>query len=119
MTNSTAKVQAASNGDAISTDSKRVPAQRVHGINRLREEECYYITALVRQCLDEAEHLVRKAHDKCYSRVLDHDGSKGTQPLDHVEMMLILDEAYECTVLALTYIFSTSTHLRDHDQPAF
>jgi hypothetical protein len=119
MTSSAAKVQAASNGDAISTGSKLAPAQRVHGISRLREEECYYVTGLIRQCLDEAEHLVRKAHSKCYSRVLDHDGSKGTQPLDHVEMMLILDEAYECTALALTYIFSTSTHLRDHDQPAF
>jgi hypothetical protein len=113
MTNSsTGKVQADSNG-GVSTESKQVPAQRVHGINRLREQECYYVTGLIQQCLDEAEHLVRKAHNKCYSRVLDHDGSKGTQPLDHVEMMLILDEAYECAALALTYLFSTSTHLRD------
>jgi hypothetical protein len=119
MTSSTTKVPAASNGDATSTETKRAHAQRVHGITRLREEECYYVTGLIEQCLEEAEHLIRKAHNKCYSRVLDHDGSKGTQPLDHVEMMLILDEAYECTALALTYMFSTSTHLRDHDQPPF
>ena len=30
-------------------------------MTRLREEECYYLSTLIRDCLDEAAHLVRKA----------------------------------------------------------
>ena len=61
MTNSTTATKAASNGDT----TEQAPArQREHGMNRLREDECYHLTGLITDCLDEAEHLVRKVHRK-------------------------------------------------------
>jgi hypothetical protein len=120
MTSTTTASVASNGGDT--TAHKHVPVQREHGINRLREEECYHLTSLVGDCLDEAEHLVRKVHNKAYSRVIDHDGSKGTKPLDRDDINATLQEAYDCTSLALAYLFSVSTHLRDHNdevEPAF
>jgi len=55
-------------------------------MTRLREDECYHLTNLIRDSLGEAEHLVRKAGSKAYSRTLDYDGSKGTAPLDPDEV---------------------------------
>ena len=75
MTDSTA-TKVASNGD---TTEKHQPAQREHGMNRLREDECYHITSLIGDCLSEAEHLVRKVHGKVQGRFLDHDGSAMTR----------------------------------------
>ena len=111
MTDSNTTIQAASNGG--DTAEKSTPVQREHGRNRLREQECYHLTSLIEDCLREAEHLVKKVHNKVYNRVLDYDGSKGTQPLDHAEARQIFEEAYDCASLALTYIYSASTHLRD------
>jgi hypothetical protein len=110
MTSSTTTKATSTNGGAT---AKPAPAQRVHGIDRIREDECYYLTTLIGSCLDEAEHLVRKVHSKTYNRVIDYDGSKGTQPLDRAEAKQILDEAYECASLALTYIYNASTHLTE------
>jgi hypothetical protein len=115
MTDNGSKIQDASNG-SVAKD-KPVPAQREHGLKRLREEECYQATSLIESCLTEAEHLVRKIHNKAYNRVLDFDGTKGTQPIDPGEIMPILDEAYECASLALVYLFNVSTHLRDEIPP--
>jgi hypothetical protein len=117
MTENDTKVQAATNGTPAK--DKPAPAQREHGIKRLREEECFQTTSLIETCLQEAEHLVRKIHNKAYNRVMDYDGSKGTQPINPAELMPILDEAYECTSLALTYLFNISVHLRDDTQPPF
>lgn len=120
MTDNSTKIQAATNGTPTNgTAAKDKPAQREHGIKRLREEECYQATNLVESCLQEASHLIRKVHNKARNRVMDYDGSQGTQPLDPDEFTPILDEAYECTSLALTYLFNVSTHLRDDSQPPF
>jgi hypothetical protein len=120
MTDSSTKVQAATNGTpANGTTAKAAPAQREHGIKRLREEECFQATGLIESCLTEAEHLIRKVHMKAYNRVMDYDGTKGTHPINPDEITPILDEAYECTSLALTYLFNVSTHLRDDSQPPF
>jgi len=113
MTDSNTTIQAASNGG--DTAEKSTPAQREHGRNRLREQECYHLTSLIEDCLSEAEHLVKKVHNKVYNRVLDYDGSKGTQPLDRAEARQLFEEAYDCASLALTYIYSASTHLRDEE----
>jgi len=110
MTDSTATKAASNGGDTTDTHP---PAQREHGIIRLREQECYQLTGLIGDCLSEAEHLIRKVHNKSFNRVLDHDGSKGTRPLDRDEARKILEEAYTCASLALSYIFNASTHLRD------
>jgi len=113
MTDSSTTTQAASNGG--DTAEKSTPTQREHGRNRLREQECYHLTSLIEDCLSEAEHLVKKVHNKVYNRVLDYDGSKGTPPLDRAEARQLFEEAYDCASLALTYIYSASTHLRDED----
>ena len=111
MTDSNTTVQVASNdGD---TAEKSTHVQREHGRNRLREQECYHLTSLIEDCLSEAEHLVKKVHSKVYDRALDFDGSKGTKPLDRDEARQVFEEAYDCASLALTYIYSASTHLRD------
>jgi hypothetical protein len=106
-------VQAASNDGG--TTAKPKPAQRVHGMDRLREEECYYLAALIEKCLDEARYLVKKVYSKAWNRTLDHDGSKGTRPLDRAEARQILNEAFDCVSLALAYLYEASTHLRDAD----
>ena len=118
MTSSTTTTKAAStNGGAT---AKPAPAQRVHGISRLREDECYHLTRLIETSLQEAEHLVSKVHNKAYGRVIDYDGAKGTQPLDHAEAKKILDEAYDCASLAPTYLFNVSTHLDEApEEPPF
>ena len=110
MTDSTATKAASNGGD---TTEEHPPAQREHGIKRLREQECYQLTGLILDCLGEAEHVIRKVHNKTFNRILDHDGSKGTHPLDRDEARKILEEGYTCASLALSYIFNASTHLRD------
>ena len=105
--------------DTAHKAAKPVPAQREHGIDRLREEECYFLTGLIGECLREAEHLVKKVHSKALSRTIDHDGSKGTRPLDRDEAKAILDGAYECASLALAYIYSASEHLNSAAEPLF
>jgi hypothetical protein len=119
MTDSATAQVVSNDGD---TTAKSKPAQRVHGMDRLREEECYYLAALIGECLDEARHMVRKVYNKAWNRTLDHDGSKGTKPLDRAETRQILDEAYDCLALAMTYLFDASTHMReanDKAEPAF
>ncbi len=107
-----AATKAAGNGEPT---EKRTPIQREHGMNRLREEECYHITNLITDCLNEAEHLVRKVHGKAQGRVLDFDGSQGTKSLDRDEARETLNEAYDCASLALAYIFEVCQHLRQPD----
>ncbi len=116
MTTSSAPAEAASNGGDTAT-KKDVPAQRVHGVERLREDECYHLTSLILDCLREAEHLVRKVYSKAQNRTLDHDGSRGTKPLDRDELVATLNEAYDCGSQALSYLYSAAAHLKDQTQP--
>jgi hypothetical protein len=109
MTDSTA-TKVVSNGD---TTEKSTPAPREHGMNRLRELECASVTGLINDCFDEAEHLIRKIHNKVFNRTLDHDGSKGTKPLDYEEAQQVLHEAYQCGSLGLAYICQLRTSLRE------
>jgi hypothetical protein len=113
MTSNSTTSQDASNG----TTDKSTPLQREHGMIRLREEECYRLTGLIGDCLGEADFLVRKVYNKVQQRTMDYDGAKGTKPLDRDEARQILNEAYACASLALTYIYSAATHLRDDPEP--
>jgi hypothetical protein len=115
MTSSNTTAQAVSNGG--DTPEKSTPAQREHGMDRLREEECHRLTGLIGDCLGEADYLVRKVYNKCQQRAMDYDGAKGTKPLDRGEASKILHEAYACASLALTYIYSAATHLQDNLEP--
>jgi hypothetical protein len=112
MTTTTAK---ASGNGATATD-KHVPAQREHGMDRLREDQCYHLTSLIVACLGEAEHLVRKVNSKAFSRTIDHDGTKGTAPLNHAEIRQILIEARECAQAATEYLYQAANAVRDQDE---
>jgi hypothetical protein len=119
MTDSSTTVQATANGGTTAETKKEAPAQRVHGMNRLREDECYFLTRLVMECLDETEHLVRKVNNKAQSRTCDYDGSKGTKPLNREELAAILHEAYECGTKALNYLHNAALRLADEIEPPF
>jgi hypothetical protein len=82
------------------------PAHRVHGRERLREEELYNLTRIVSEALDEADYLARKVNGKVYSRVSDHDGSKGTASpdLDLRGIGELLAEAHQCAGVAIEYL---------------
>ena len=100
--------KAADNGSTTTTTDKTektVPAQREHGLDRLREDECYHLTELIERSLSESEYLVRKVHNKAFNRTIDYDGSKGTAPLDRDEAFRILSEARDCTQVALEYLY--------------
>ena len=112
---STTADQAASNGGDTSTQDK--PATRERGLARLREEECYYLTGLVTTALREAEHLTDEVRRKASERFIDYSGTEGTAPLDAAEAEAKLREAYDCASLALTYLYSASSHLRDQPDP--
>jgi hypothetical protein len=107
--------QAASNGDDISTQDK--PAARERGLAFLREEESYHLTGLVLSALREAEHLTEEVHRKASDRFTDYSGKRGAAPLDVAEAADKLREAYDCGSLALTYLYSASSHLRDQPDP--
>jgi hypothetical protein len=108
--------KAADNGSTTTTD-KTVPAQREHGMDRLREDECYHLTDLIGRALGESEHLVRKVHNKAFNRTLDHDGSKGTAPLDRDEIQRILSEAGDCAQVAVDYLYRAVRVLNDGESP--
>ena len=109
--------QPASNGSTATETEKSVPAQREHGMTRLREDECYHLTSLIRDSLDETSHLVRKASSKAYNRTLDYDGSKGTAPLDTDEVRDILIEARDCAQVAIDYLYRATSALDQGDSP--
>ena len=106
----TTTAKTAANGAA--TDCYAGPAQREHGLDRLREDQCYHLSALIVACLSEAEHLVRKVNSKAFSRTLDHDGTKGSAPLNNTEIAQILTEARECTQAASDYLYQAVSTLR-------
>jgi hypothetical protein len=102
--------------NGAATTAKHVPAQREHGMDRLREDQCYHLSALIMSCLSEAEHLVRKVNSKAFSRTIDHDGTKGTGPLNQAEIVQILTEARECVQAANHYLCQAATTLGDPDE---
>lgn len=107
-------------GNGAPATSKRVPAQREHGLNRLREDQCYHLSALIVACLSEAEHLVRKVNSKAFNRTLDHDGTKGTEPLNPAELRQILLEACVCAQAATDYLCQAAgTFMAQDEHPPF
>ena len=95
-TNSTASK--AGNGKKVSVQ------QRPRGIVRVEEDEYYHMTALIRDCLREADITVSKVQSKASERFTDFHGEDGTEPLDFCELGAQLLEARECLVLALEHL---------------
>jgi hypothetical protein len=110
----------ASGNGAATTTSKPVPAQRVHGLNRVREDQCYHLSALIVACLSEAEHLVRKVNSKAFNRTIDHASTKGTEPLNPAELRQILLEACVCAQTATEYLCQAAgTFMGENEHPPF
>ncbi len=108
---------AVSNG-STTTDAD-APARREHGIARLREEQCYHLTALVKNALYEAEHLTDQVNGKAMDCYRDYTGTKGTTPLDRDDAISKLTEARACAQVAVDYLYSAIDALRDQDEPSF
>jgi hypothetical protein len=114
MTTTTPK--AAANGSP--TAQTKHPA-REHGMAKLREEECYHLTGLVRNALNAAERLNEEVHRELSDRYTDFDGRKGTEPLDREHACIRLSEAYDCAAVALTYLWHVTDALRGDVMPPF
>jgi hypothetical protein len=95
-TNSTAT--RAGNGKKISVQ------ERPRGIIRVQEDEFYHLTALIRDCLREADIMVNKVHSKAADRFTDFHGENKTEPLDFSELGQQLFEARDCLVLGLQHL---------------
>ena len=112
----TTTAEAASNGSATTADA---PAEREHGLARLREEECYHLTTLVRDALNEAERLANEVNGRAMDRYRDYTGSNGTGPLDRDYAMSRLNEARDCAQVAIDYLYRITTALRDQDEQPY
>ena len=108
-------ITAASNGGTTTDSSPQdTPASSVRperGMARLRETEVYHLMALVQSALYEAERIVRQVHDKATDRYLDHDHA--TEPLNADELSGLLADAYQCAIVASTYIDKAAMGLLD------
>ena len=112
----TTTAEAASNGSTTTTDA---PAKREHGLARLREEECYHLTALVRDALNEAERLTSEVNGRSMDRYRDYTGGDGTDPMDRDYAWGRLTEALDCAQVAVDYLYKITSALRDQDEQPF
>ena len=108
--------QAASNGGTTTADA---PAKREHGLSRLREEECYHLTTLVRDALNEAERLTNEVNGQSMDRYRDYTGGDGTDPMDRDYAWRRLTEALDCAQVAVDYLYKITSALRDQDEQPF
>jgi hypothetical protein len=102
----------ASNGG---TAAPEAPAAPDHGVDRLREQQCYHLTALVRNALDQAEYLTTEVNDRAMDRYCDYSGDKGTAPLDRTYARERLSQARACAQVAVDYLYRAINALHDQD----
>ena len=112
----TTTAEPASNGSTTTTD---IPAKPEHGIARLREEQCYHLTALVRNALDEAERLTSEVNGKAMTCYRDYNGEAGAEPLDRDYAWRRLTEARDCAQVAIDYLYRAVNALQDQDEQRF
>jgi hypothetical protein len=108
-------ITAASDGGTTTDSSPQGtparPAKLERGIARLRETEVYHLMALVETALSEAEQMVRQVHDEARDRYLDYDHT--SEPLNADELSGLLADAYQCAIVASTYIDKAAMGLLD------
>ncbi len=109
----TTTAKAAGNGSATAPDAPVTPD---HGLARLREEQCYHLTALIRNALNQAEHLTNEVNDRAMDRYRDYSDKKGTTPLDRDYARDRLSEARACAQVAVDYLYRAINALRDQDE---
>ena len=95
------------------------PRRREHGLARLREEECYHLTALVRDALDQAERLTSEVNGRARTATATTAARTGTEPLDRDHAWRRLTEARDCAQVAIDYLYQAIDALRDQDEQPF
>lgn len=86
-------------------NDKKVSAQeRPRGLMRVQEDEFYHLTALIRDCLREADITVNKVNSKASERFTDFHGENKTEPLDFCQLATELLDARDCLVIALQHL---------------
>jgi hypothetical protein len=90
--------KAVSNGSNAMIDAE--PAEREHGITRVQEQLVYHVTSLAESVLYEAERLMADLAKTASQRNFDHDGTKGTAPMDMTRVSAVLGEALDCIDVA-------------------
>jgi hypothetical protein len=98
MTSSSIVDKAATSGTDTITEAP--PAEREHGIARVQEELVYYVTGLAESALYEAERLMYGLKNTAMRRTSDHDGSKGTEPIDMGHVVMVVSETLDCIDVA-------------------
>ncbi len=116
MTSSTT-VKAVSNGTDTITDASR--AQREHGIIRVQEEQVYYLTGLAESALFEAERLLHGVNNTASARRIDHDGSKGSEPVDVADLATVISEALDCIDVAAETLSRLNCDIRNRQDDQF
>jgi hypothetical protein len=109
----TSTAKAAGNGSTTAPDAPVTPD---HGLARLREEQCYHLTALIRNALNQAEYLTNEVNDRAMDRYRDCGGNEGTIPLDRDYARERLSEARTSAQVAVDYLYRAITALRDQDE---
>jgi hypothetical protein len=93
-----------SNANKAGKDEKVTVKERPRGIVRVQEDEYYHVTALIRDCLHEADVTVNKVHSRASERFTDFHGENETEPLDFCELGTELLDARDCLVVALQHL---------------
>ena len=102
--------KAASNG--TDTNEDVAPTPREHGIEMVREQVIYSLTGLAESALYEAERLVHQVKTTVSTRILDHDGSKGAEPVDEATVAKVVTESLDCIDVAAEYLSRLTTDIR-------
>jgi hypothetical protein len=115
MTSSITQLPAASNGKDTTDDASR--AKREHGISRVQEQLVYHVTALAESVLYEAQRLMSDLSRTASHRNLDHDGSKGTAPVDMAQVAAIIGETLDCIDVASEQLSRLNVDIRMRIDP--
>ena len=102
--------KAASNG--TDTNAMSRPPRASTASSCVREQVIYSLTGLAESALYEAERLVHEVKTTVSPRILDHDGSKGTEPVDKAKIAKVVSEALDCIDVAAEYLSRLSTDIR-------
>ena len=103
--------KAASNG--TDTNAMSRPRRVSMASRRVREQVIYSLTGTRRiRSLRGRAPRARRSRRPSRQRILDHDGSKGTEPVDTAQIAKVIAEALDCIDVAAEYLSRLSTDIR-------
>lgn len=92
-------------------------AKREHGITRVQEQLVYHVATLAQSVLYEAERLMADLSKTASQRNLDHDGTKGSAPVDMARVAAILAETLDCIDVASEQLSRLNVDIRMRLEP--